>query len=205
MNYTNTWGTEVIDIALTYANHEWYAAENNVKHGLDLYNNMVDTPDVTWTGKELHCGWWKVNELNKGIPYSWGGASTIEEFDRGLLNGKYAGNVPEDKSRHGSYDCVVIDCSGLLSVCWKLPNRVTTRDIPNIANRIETPEDIRKGDILAKLGNHVMLFVGFSRDEKDTAIIIDSTRSTGKVSLREVNMKVLFHNGYGMYRKLDFI
>ncbi len=75
-------------------------------------------------------------------------------------------------------------------------------DIPNIANRIETPEDIRKGDILAKLGNHVMLFVGFSRDEKDTAIIIDSTRSTGKVSLREVNMRVLFHNGYRMYRKI---
>lgn len=201
MNYTNTWGTEVIDIALTYANHEWYAAEKNVKHGFDSYNNLVDTPDVTWTGIELHCGWWKVNEVNKGIPYSWGGASTIDEYDRGLLEGKYAGNVPEDKSRRGSYDCVGIDCSGLLTVCWKLSNRVSTRDIPNIAKRIETLENIRKGDILAKIGSHVMLFVEFSGDAQDTAIIIDSTRSTGKVSMREVNIGTLFRNGYGMYRK----
>ena len=32
-------------------------------------------------------------------------------------------NVPEDKSRDVSYDCVGVDCSGLLTVCWELPKK----------------------------------------------------------------------------------
>ena len=63
----------------------------------------MDTPDITWQGKILNCGWWKVNEVNVGIPYGWGNASTLEEFEQGIKSGKYAGNVPEDKKRYGSH------------------------------------------------------------------------------------------------------
>lgn len=201
MNCNNEWGLEVVKSALKYANHEWYATEKNVMHGFDSYNTLVDTPDITWTGSELNCGWWKVNSKNKGIPYSWGGASTIDEYDKGILEGKYAGNVPENKSRYSSYDCVGVDCSGLLTVCWNLQKKVSTRDIPNIATKIETLKDIRQGDIFAKIGSHVMFFVEFISEDHDLAIIIDSTRSTGKVSKREVRVGELFSKGYEIYRK----
>lgn len=197
----NTWGQQVIETALQYANHEWTATEQNVLHGLDPDGVPVDTPDVTWKGEVLHCGWWKVGEVNKGVAYGWGNASTVEEFDTGLVNGKLAGNVPEDKSRKGSQYSVGVDCSGLLTRCWGLPKKIATRDIPNYADKLTSLEEIRQGDVFAKVGSHVMFFMEFLNDEKKLVKIVDSTRSTGKVSIREMEVDKLFAMGYEMYRK----
>lgn len=199
MNETNKWGQEVIKKALEYANYEWYAMEQNIRHGIDDNGVEVDTPDITWQGEVLDCGWWQVNQKNIGIPYGWGRASTIEEFAKGISEGKYAGNVPEDKSRDISYDCVGVDCSGLLTVCWDLPQKISTRIIPDYANVIENIDEIQIGDVFAKIGSHVMFFKEFADDEKKEAIIIDATRSTGKVSQRQENIAELFNKGYKIY------
>lgn len=66
-NNRNAWGKAVIDKALEYANYEWCATEKNVMHGVDEAGRFVDTPDVTWRGEVLNCGWWRVNERNVGI------------------------------------------------------------------------------------------------------------------------------------------
>lgn len=195
------WGKQVIEKALSYANYKWTASEANVLHGIDSDGRFVDTPDVTWKGDVLNCGWWKANEVNIGIPYGWGNASTLEEFEQGIKNGKYAGNVPEDKSRYGSHNTVGVDCSGLLTVCWGLPKKIATRDIPEYATVVTNLEDIRQGDIFAKPGSHVMFFKEFANAEKTEVIIIDATRSTGKVSQRTENVLQLFEKGYKIYRK----
>lgn len=31
-------------------------------HGVDENGRYVDTPDITWKGELLNCGWWKPNE-----------------------------------------------------------------------------------------------------------------------------------------------
>ena len=121
----------------------------------------------------LDCGWWKVKHINKGVPYGWGNASTLEEFDKGIAEGKYAGNVPEDKSRCRSPCSVGVDCTGLLSVCWSLPKAIAARDIPDIAETIDI-EEIRQGDVFA-IRSHVMLFKEFLDVEKTMVKIIDST------------------------------
>ena len=136
-----------------------------------------------------------------GIPYGLGNASTIEEFEIGIREGKYAGNVPEDKKRYGSYNSVGVDCSGLLTICWELPKKIATRDIPEYATVVKSIDEIQQGDIFAKIGSHVMLFKEFADAEKKEAIIIDSTRSTGKVSQRIENVDALFAKGYEIYRK----
>lgn len=195
----NSWGKAVIEKALLYANHEWYATEKNVFHGIDENGKYVDTPDITWEGEVLDCGWWKPNEKNIGIAYGWGNASSIEEFDKGIVDGKYAGNVPEDTSRYGSRCTVGVDCSGLLTVCWGLPKKIAARDIPNIADVIDISE-IRQGDVFA-IRSHVMLFKEFLDDERSKVRIIDSTRSTGKVSERDFRVDDLLVDGYLVYRK----
>ena len=200
-NNQNTWGKQVIEKALEYANYQWMAHEKNVMHGVDENGRFVDTPDITWRGDILDCGWWKVGEINVGIPYGWGNASTLEQFEYGIKAGKYAGNVPEDKKRYGSYNTVGVDCSGLLTVCWELPKKIATRDIPEYATVLEGIDEIQQGDVFAKVGSHVMLFKEFVDDEKTEVIIIDSTRSIGKVSQRKVNVAELFANGYKIYRK----
>lgn len=200
MDHANSWGCQVIDKALEYANFKWTPTEANVLHGVDEAGRFVDTPDVTWKGEELDCGWWQVGQVNVGIPYGWGNASTLEEFATGIAEGKYAGNVPEDKSRYGSYNTVGVDCSGLLTRCWDLPKKIATRDIPQYADVIELTE-IRQGDIFAKIGSHVMFFKEFADEEQTEVVIIDSTRSTGKVSRRVLKVAELLANGYLVYRK----
>ena len=201
MEWKNDFGERVIEKALQYANHEWYAADENMLHGMDNDGRFVDTPDTTWHGEQLDCGWWLPNRKNIGIPYGWGCASTLEEFDRGLLAGMYAGNVPEDKSRYPSRLCVGVDCSGLLTLCGELPKKIATRDIPGISEQIEALDEIRPGDIFALPGSHVMLFVEFADIAKNLVRIIDATRSTGKVSQREVSADELKARGYGIYRR----
>lgn len=200
-NDLREWGQQVIEVALEYANFEWIATEQNIMHGTDKAGRFVDTPDVTWKGKILDCGWWKVNEINIGIPYGWGNASTLEEFELGLKEGKYAGNVPEDKKRYGSYHTVGVDCSGLLTVCWGLPKKIATRDIPNYATVVNNLDEIQQGDVFSVPGSHVMFFKEFVDEEKREVVIIDSTRSTGKVSQRKLLVKDLFDQGYVIYRK----
>ncbi|MHB1485764.1 MAG: hypothetical protein ACYCYI_14065 [Saccharofermentanales bacterium] len=195
----NIFERNVIEKALLYANHEWYATEKNVMHGIDANGRFVDTPDSTWHGEVLDCGWWKVNQMNVGVPYGWGNASTLEEFDKGIKEGKYAGNIPEDKSRSGSFYSVGVDCSGLLTVCWNLPNKIAARDIPDFAKIIEI-EEIEQGDVFA-IKSHVMLFKEFLDKEKTKVKIIDSIRSTGKVSQRNILVEDLFYQGYKIYRK----
>ena len=199
-NTDNTWGQQVIETAIQFANHQWTATERNMLHGTDPDGVPVDTPDVTWKGEVLECGWWKLGEVNKGVAYGWGNASTIEEFDTGLAEGMLAGNVPEDKSRMGSKYSVGVDCSGLLTRCWNLPKKIATRDIPKFADKISL-EEIKQGDVFAKVGSHVMFFIEFLDEEKKRVKIVDSTRSTGKVSVREMAVEELFAAGYEVYRK----
>ena len=201
MNQQNAWGKKVIEKALAYANHQWTAHAQNVLHGLDSDGIYVDTPDISWTGKQLNCGWWKIDEMNVGIPYGWGNASTIEEFETGIRVGKYAGNVPEDKKRHVSHNTVGVDCSGLLTVCWELPKKIATRDIPLYASVVDRLDDIQQGDVFAKVGSHVMFFKEFADAGKREVVIIDATRSTGKISQRTENVAELFAKGYAIYRK----
>ena len=194
-------GRNVIETATAYANYRWIPTEKNCFHGLDEDGRYVDTPDVTWRGEVLDCGWWKVGKENVGIPYGWGNASTLEAFKKGLREGKYAGNVPEDKSRYGSHHTVGVDCSGLLSICWKLPKKIATRDIPQYADELESLDELRQGDVFAKVGSHVMLYKEFADEKKEWAVIIDATRSTGKVSERKVCVAELIQDGYRMFRK----
>ena len=201
MTHSNVWGRQVIEKALAYANYQWTAHAENVLHGLDFDGIYVDTPDISWTGEQLNCGWWKVDEVNVGIPYGWGNASTIEEFEAGIRNGKYAGNVPEDKKRHISHNTVGVDCSGLLTVCWELPKKIATRDIPAYASVVDRLDDIQQGDVFAKVGSHVMFFIAFAESERSTVRIVDATRSTGKVSVRELSLPDLLADGYLPFRK----
>lgn len=84
-------------------------------------------------------------------------------------------------------------------MCWDLPKKIQARDIPNIAKIIEI-EEIKQGDVFAKR-SHVMLFKEFIDKEKTMVRIIDSTRSTGKVSQRDFMVDDLFYQDYKIYRK----
>jgi hypothetical protein len=131
---------QVIAAASQYADAVWVCTRRNV---LPEYNLL--TPGKTY----------------KGLPYNYGGADSLEVFQRKILEGVIAGNY---RKRCGKMLCTRadlagLDCSGLVSRCWQIP-RYSTIALPNITIRI-CREDLRPGDILNSPENHVVLFDQF--------------------------------------------
>ncbi len=166
---------KIIEIAEAYVNHEWYPTESNVFHGFcNDCNKWVDTPD-----SDYYSIGWEVDKKNIGIPYQWGGFSSLsgldllseEDFDEQYTGtGEYAGYIhfAGDINCVGNYGCsraCGVDCSGFVSRCWNLPNKQSTSSLPNFSNKIKY-EYLKPGDILDKPGYHVILFKEFVNEEK---------------------------------------
>ena len=64
-------------IAEAYRTHRWTAHEANIMHGLDAKGIRVDTPDSTYQKPGAIPGWWRTGVPNQGVPYQWGGFSTL--------------------------------------------------------------------------------------------------------------------------------
>jgi hypothetical protein len=192
---------KVVSCALAYANHIWKPTYKNMFHGHDTNGVFINTPDSNYISTKYNCGWWIIDQYNKGIPYNWGGSSTIEEFDTGITAGKFAGNVPDSRDNGASKYCVGVDCSGLVTICWGVTKRLSTRSITEIASSLDSMNSLLPGDIILLPGSHVMIFINFIDDEKAYAQIVDASRNTGRVLLRTVILSDLFMKGYRGYRK----
>jgi hypothetical protein len=159
------WRVRMLAIAQRYATHAWIARDVNRFHGDDPDGVRVDTPDGGYSE-----GGWQAGDLeNVGIPYQWGGFSTLEEFEQGLAEGKYAGHIPTALRSAGSEHAVGVDCSGFVSRCWDLSEKQSTRSIPSLCYEVDSWEALEVGDALNRFDSHVMLFTGWA-DEAHTRV-----------------------------------
>lgn len=194
---------EVIAIADAYLNHKWQPTKKNSFHGFDQDHIRVDTPDVNFSLPSTLPGWWVPNDINVGIPYMWGGFCSIEEFDKGIRVGKYAGDVYTQTKRDLSANAkskyaVGVDCSGFISRCWKLPYHHSTRDLPKVAAVLSDINELKKGDILNKSAEHAVLFKAFY--DKEKTIIIAYHATDHKVKQERFLIQDLLEDGYKPYR-----
>ena len=84
---------EILATARRYAEHKWSANSKHVFHGKDGNGIQVDTPD-----KDYRADGFVVGKENVGIPYKWGGFSSIEEFDKGIAADMIAAHLPKQGS-----------------------------------------------------------------------------------------------------------
>ncbi len=198
------WRDGVISTAKEFADVLWIPSEKNLFHGYDRNHILVNTPDIGYKSEKFQCGWWKVGEENRRMPYNWGGCCTVEGFITAIANGKYAGNVPDSRDNGTGWDCTGVDCSGLVTVCWGLAKKQSTKTLADLAVKLDSTDLLLPGDVLLLPGSHVMIFIEFTDFSKTAVTIIDSTRGTGKVSERTENLQALLGKGYAGYRmKLD--
>ena len=197
----NCWRDNVVASALVFANHVWEPTDKNFLHGYDRDGIFVNTPDCNYISSKFKCGWWILDQYNKGIPYNWGGSSTIDEFNVGIATGKFAGNVPDSRDNGVSKYCVGVDCSGLVTICWGLSEKISTKSINKIASPLDSMDLLLPGDLILLPGSHVMIFINFVDYEKTSAQIVDSSRNTGRVLLRTVTLSDLLNSGYSGFRK----
>jgi hypothetical protein len=154
--------SEAIAIAYTYSRLEWTPQAHHVRHGRDAAGILVHTPDATLSSHGFANGWWQSGKPARGMAYQWGGFDTPKEYLASLQRGEVAGDISTaEKRRLGdagtSRQACGIDCSGLVSRCWRLPRPYSTKELPGLCDRLESWGDLKPGDILLN-EKHVLLF-----------------------------------------------
>lgn len=124
--------------------------------------------------------WWK-NGLNVGMPYKWGGFDTPQQFNHRLANEPvvYAGDYAAPAKIAGGDNAVSryaagIDCSGLVSRCWRLERPYSTRELGALCTTLPDFQAMKPGDIALKPGVHVILFEQWADAEKRTFYAIEA-------------------------------
>ena len=202
--------SEVIAMADQYVHLKWKPTAANAFHGQDAEGIFVETPDRSFTRPGTRPGWWVADQVNEGVPYMWGGFSTPADFRKGLRLGFYAGDVYTDEKRRlndaaVSKHAVGIDCSGLVSRCWKLDRPYSTKELPALCTPLASYNELKPGDILNAPDKHVLIFRGFLDEEKQRLLAYEAgSPPTWKVLLNSIPITLLIPEGFQplRYRKI---
>ena len=198
--------SDCMKIAEGYATHRWKAAHTNVLHGKDKYGTRVDTPDVGYNPAGGFAGWWKPGDWNEGMPYKWGGFDTLESFDRGVKDGRPAGDAftaakREQNDSAISSDAVGVDCSGLIARCWRMASTFSTYEIARHCERLPDLDSLRPGDVVNKEHEHVSLFIRFEDPAHEIMLVYDSGCPPNlRVAKHGVYTSYLRDKGYQAWR-----
>lgn len=162
---------EAIAIAERYANHEWRPFAKNILHGKDRRGVLVNTPDAGFVAHPERPGWWLPGEVNRGIPYKWGGFDDPAAFDAAVADGLAAGDVSSPAKRRAdnaavSAQAAGVDCSGFVSRCLKLPATHDTAQLPAVCDVLPSADDLRPGDLLNIPRRHVLLCAGWATPDR---------------------------------------
>lgn len=158
--------SEAMEIAQQMSLHPWKPFAGNILHGKDAHGILVNTPDAGFTEQTGRPGWWLPGEVNRGVPYKWGGFDDPASFDAAVRNGSAAGDVSSPEKRQADNAAVStlaagVDCSGFVSRCLKLPTVHDTLLLPSICTPLSNAEHLRPGDLLNIPHRHVLLFAGW--------------------------------------------
>ena len=197
---------EAIQIAEAYRTFVWQPTAQNAFHGADRAGVRVDTPDQGFRPPGSRPGWWVPGAANIGVPYKWGGFDSLKEFAAGVKAGRYAGDVYTAEKRRQldaavSQETAGVDCSGLVSRCWKLDRAYSTRTLPSLCDPLASYEDLKPGDILNTGNSHVLLFKEWT-DGTHRRLLAYETGAppTWKVLLDNIPVELLRSQDYRPYR-----
>ncbi len=155
-----------LKIGERYALHQYKCTSKN------LSVSDVSAPD----GDIVRTPSWLVVGSNARVAYKWGGFNTLEEYDAGLANEKYAADI--NTAGVSSY-AVGVDCSGFVSRCWQMSYHASTSMMPDITTQYASWNDLKPGDAIHKVG-HVRLFV--SRNPNGSFRVVESSARGWDVS-----------------------
>jgi hypothetical protein len=197
---------EAIGTAQRYLRHVWKPTAANAFHGIDPNGVRVDTPDAAFQPTDTRPGWWQPGKRNVGLPYMWGGFDTPESFDSALRAGKYAGDIYTEEKRRlldaaVSKHAAGIDCSGMISRCWKLPRSYSTRELTALCDPVTDLAQLKPGDIFNLHNAHVLLFAGWEDKQHERLSAYEAgSPPTWKVLLNTMPLRFLLDQGYTAWR-----
>ena len=171
---------QAVQTALAYTTLTWQGEKRHRLHGADPDGQWVDTPDAAAATTLGSAMWWQCGN-NIGMPYKWGGFDTPQEFCNRLQSEDYvyAGDYASSAKVAGGDNAVSryaagIDCSGLVSRCWRLDRPYSTRELGALCTPLPDFKDMQPGDIALKPGTHVILFQEWADAEKSSFYAVEA-------------------------------
>ena len=171
---------QAVQTAYAYINLTWQGKTKHRMHGNDPTGQWVDTPDAEAVSDLGSARWWK-NGHNTGMPDKWGGFDTPQQFCERLQHDDivYAGDYASEAKIAGGDAAVSryaagIDCSGLVSRCWRLERPYSTRELGALCTTLPDFTAMKPGDIALKPGVHVILFEAWADSEKRSFYAIEA-------------------------------
>lgn len=92
------------------------------------------------------------------VSYDWGGFDTVSSFNGYMSPNTYTAgdiNTTSESCSRG------VDCSGYVSRAWQLTTKQSTYSLESISQPLSVKEDMSRGDIYNRAGDHVVLFRQF--------------------------------------------
>lgn len=194
--------SEALATAERYARHPWRPFARNIRHIVDGDGIRVDTPDIGYKPVSGRDGWWVPGEVNRGIPYKWGGFDSLASFDTGVGAGLAAGDVSSPAKRQANNKAVSafavgLDCSGYISRCLKLPRVYDTAELPTVCDVLKSASDLQPGDLLNIPRQHVLLIAGWARPDRSWVYYYETGGIPNwKPDLKEAPLASLMALGY---------
>ncbi len=195
---------EAIATAYAYTQVKWTPEPRHILHGRDADGILVHTPDTGLSRHSFSNGWWTPGKEAQGMAYQWGGFDTPEQFAASLKRGRVAGDISTaEKRRLGdagtSRHACGIDCSGFISRCWRLPRPYSTKQLPEICDRLPDWGELKPGDILLN-DRHVLLFARWQVPGSIALIYESGPYPVWRVNAAAIPTEFLLERGYEPWR-----
>ncbi|MEI6575120.1 MAG: fibronectin type III domain-containing protein [Bacteroidota bacterium] len=167
MNNANTY---------TNASYSWTASNANKWSGVNCGGRLIYYASPSYSG----C---VVTGTNWGMPYCWGGWSTLANHNTAMAAGKsagdicsgYSGGCTNSPSYLAGLGCASgMDCSGFVSRAWQLSTKYNCSLLNGISSQISSTQ-VQQGDILNTAG-HVRLVYSYSPGNGNTTVLESSAR-----------------------------
>lgn len=143
-----------------------------------------------------------VGESISALPYNWGGADRLEDFEEKIALGRAAGQVcTSSKGGDVVFDSTNavnnvytagVDCSGYVLRAWGWPGSrhdYSTSNLAQIADALPDVLDLRPGDVMNQAGSHVRMILNWRG--RDSVEIIESSTWGGGVTRRIMTLASL--------------
>ncbi|MHB8402181.1 MAG: T9SS type A sorting domain-containing protein [Bacteroidia bacterium] len=165
--------TQIHNKARPFTTYTFTASSSNI------YNNV----NCSAVGNISTPSWVAVGNNTVGMPYCWGGFSSLSSFTSSLLGGKSAGDNDCTTSGDCCESCALgVDCSGFVSHAWGLTTKYSTNTIPSISTSYTSALQVKQGDVFNLAGSHVRLVD--TNYATGTFLLMESSAADWKVSYR---------------------
>ncbi len=169
--------TQIMNNAYSFSNasYSWTATASNKWSGTYSCGRYIYYASPSYGG----C---VITGTNWGMPYAWGGWSTIAQHNTAMSNGKSAGDICSGYSGGctnspggAGLSCVSgDDCSGGVTNWWQLGSKYNCSMLDGISTAT-TPSLVQQGDIYNSSG-HVRLVSSYSSSTGNTTVVESSGR-----------------------------